>query len=538
MNDILVEIDKYISSNKDVLSVLPINTKKNKSKYVEKVQELEDVALKIKKVIWNEIEERYERLVDITEDPKISELDKTIKTIENIDLFNELNTPFEKLGLDKITHSLSSFFEGDLNLVNNNIKMFFDKFKEFGINLEKEDFCYSEYTKEYITVFLEETANGNMNSERLKKTFEKIYWKCPDIVIHIELNMRYLYFVFSKKIEKELNDRNAKILSFMELDKNGLVKKYFEMNKDLIKMKRKDQKYILDHFLDEKWKIKDFSEKEMTVLYDRLSTKKFFGASPEEQEEINKNFGKLLNTLQEYSVYVRYKYIIDDLKEKYKNKDAFKGAWDRKNKELRKKEQELLRENKKHESMIKQTKNPFFAFFKKKLERKIYEFPVASNTQIKELKRLYDELDEETVNQRIDQFVDDNCTLKYMFKIASSFYTYAYKLIEKRYEDDAEMVIADELQDLINFIDQPYKVMLNNIKIVEEPDITSIIANRYKILNINIEKENLEPDSIDSFIEDVEKIVNYHNILRSGLKLEDIEFVEKTKPMIMKNNKK
>ena len=41
--------------------------------------------------------------------------------------------------------------------------------------------------------------------------------------------MRYLYFVFSKKIEKELNDRNAKILSFMELDKNGLVKKYFEM---------------------------------------------------------------------------------------------------------------------------------------------------------------------------------------------------------------------------------------------------------------------------------------------------------------------
>ena len=32
MNDILVEFDKYISSNKDVLSVLPINTKKNNSK--------------------------------------------------------------------------------------------------------------------------------------------------------------------------------------------------------------------------------------------------------------------------------------------------------------------------------------------------------------------------------------------------------------------------------------------------------------------------------------------------------------------------
>jgi hypothetical protein len=44
--------------------------------------------------------------------------------------------------------------------------------------------------------------------------------------------------------------------------------------------------------------------------------------------------------------------------------------------------------------------------------------------------------------------------------------------------------------------------MLNNIKLIEEPEITSIISNRYKILNINLEKEHLEPESIDSLIED------------------------------------
>ena len=114
MNDILVELDNYISTNKDVLSVLPINNKKNKAKYVEKVQEFEDTALKIKKVIWNEIQDRYERILDITESSQIAELEKTLKGIENIEVFNELNTPFEKLGLDRITHSLSCFFEGDL----------------------------------------------------------------------------------------------------------------------------------------------------------------------------------------------------------------------------------------------------------------------------------------------------------------------------------------------------------------------------------------------------------------------------------------
>ena len=34
MSDILVEIDKFIASNKDVLSVLPINTKKNQLLFV------------------------------------------------------------------------------------------------------------------------------------------------------------------------------------------------------------------------------------------------------------------------------------------------------------------------------------------------------------------------------------------------------------------------------------------------------------------------------------------------------------------------
>lgn len=537
MNDILVEFDKYISSNKDVLSVLPVNNKRNRTKYVEKVQEFEDTALQIRKVIWNEIQYRYEKILDIKEDPKIGELEKAIEEIKNIEVFNELNTPFEKLGLDKITHSLSCFFEGDLNLVNNNIKLFIEKFEEFGIELSKEDFNYSPYTMEYIGVFLEETENGKLNSDRLKKTFEKIYWQCPDIVMHIELNMRYLYYINSKRIEKELNDRNSRILTSMNLDKNGLVSRFFELNKDLIKAKRKDAKAILDKFINDEWKIKDFSEKDMSVVYDRLSSKKYFAASPEEQEEIDKNFGKLLNTLQEYSTYVKYKYIIDDLKKKYKNKESFKDSYEKKNKELRKKEAELLKENKKHQAMIKQSKNPLFIFFKKKLDRKIYEFPVSSNTQIKELQKMYMELDEEAVNLRIAEFVDDNCTIKYMFKIAVSFYTYAYKLVKEHYKDDMGIDITEELQGLIDFINQPYKVMLNNIKLAEEPDITSIISNRYKILNINLEKENLEPESIDSLIEDVEKIANYYNLKRSGLSFDDIAFVEKVKPLIAKNNK-
>ena len=539
MNDILVEVEKYISNNKEVLSVLPINTKKNRAKYVEKVTEFEEIALKIKKVIWNEIIRRYDKILNVTENPEILEIQKNIDSINNIDLFNELNTPYEKIGFDKITHSLDCFFEGNLDLVNQNIELFIKKFKDFGIELTEVDFNYSKFTNDYIKVFFEEKADGNsQTSERLKKTFEEVYWKCPDIITHIELNMRYLYYINSKKIEKELSQRNAKVLSDMNLDKNGLVKKYFELNKDLLILQRTDSKAILDKFVNDEWKIKDFGQKEMSIVYERLSMIDYFSATPEKQEEINNNFVKLLNTLHEYNVYVKYKYIIDDLKAKYKNKDSFKDGYENKNKELRKKEKELIKENKKYKRNIKLSKNPFLIFVRKKIERKIYEFPVSSNTQIKELKKLYLELDEELVNTRIAEFVDDNCTLKYMFKIAISFYTYAYKLIRKNYEDDTDIDVVQELNGLIEFINQPYKVMLNNIKLAEEPEIKSIISNRYRILNINLNQEDLDDISIDSLIEDVQKIVNYYNILKSNLKIEDLEFIGKVKPMIAKANKK
>ena len=143
MSDILEEFDKYISSNKEVLSVLPINTKKNRAQYVAKATEMLEKAEQIKEVIWNEITSRYERLI--------------------------------QLGLDKITHRLSCFFEGDLKLVNSNIKEYLDIFKNYGITFTADDFCYSDSTNEYMTAYLNEYNNGSLeNSEVLKKTFENM----------------------------------------------------------------------------------------------------------------------------------------------------------------------------------------------------------------------------------------------------------------------------------------------------------------------------------------------------------------------------
>ena len=66
-----------------------------------------------------------------------------------------------------------------------------DILKNYGVVVSIDDFCYSDSTTEYMTVYLNEYNNGSVDdSDVLKKTFENIYWKCPDIVTHIELNLR------------------------------------------------------------------------------------------------------------------------------------------------------------------------------------------------------------------------------------------------------------------------------------------------------------------------------------------------------------
>ena len=532
MIDILDELEKYISNNKEVLSTMPVNTKKNKSKYLESVEELEEKAFKIKDIIWEEIVKRYDRIISTEENPKVFELEEEISKIGDIELFNELNTPYEKLGFDRINHSLGCFFEGDLNLVNDNIKLFLDIFKEYGIVLTADDFNYSSFINTYMKLFLEEYNSGKFDSDKLKKLFEEIYWKCPDFVTHIELNMRYLYNCNSKRFEKELEERNEETFEEAQLDKNGIVKKFFELNKSLIKLKRKDPKYIMGKFINDEWRISDFNNKSMEVLYDRLYSKNYYDLSKEAQDEVDINFGKLLNTLQEYNIYKKYKFIIDDVKTKYANKDSFKDALKKKLKELNKKEQNLIKENKKNKRLIKLSKNVFFKLFRKKIEHKIYEFPVNSNIQIKEIKKLYLEIDEEKVNEKIAEFADDNCSIKYAFKIVESYYSYFYELVSKNHADD-DVDVVKEVDSLIEFINQPYKVMINNIKLIEEPEITSIISNRYKILNIKLEKEDLE-ENLDTIMQDVEKIVNYYNIRKSNINLDDVSFMEKIKPMIAK----
>ena len=98
MSEILAEFEERISADKEVLAVLPINTKRNREKYIEKVDELIASTYDFQNEIWEECLRRYEKITSIEHNPKIKELEEEIDKIDDIEFFNELNTPYEKSG--------------------------------------------------------------------------------------------------------------------------------------------------------------------------------------------------------------------------------------------------------------------------------------------------------------------------------------------------------------------------------------------------------------------------------------------------------
>ena len=65
-------------------------------------------------------------------------------------------------------------------------------------------------------------------------------------------------------------------------------------------------------------------------------------------------------------------------------------------------------------------------------------------------------------------------------------------------------------------------VITKNIYIEENKDIALIIKDRYKLLQFNIEREDLSEDNIDKLIDILEKIRINYAINKVGLNIKEI----------------
>ena len=65
-------------------------------------------------------------------------------------------------------------------------------------------------------------------------------------------------------------------------------------------------------------------------------------------------------------------------------------------------------------------------------------------------------------------------------------------------------------------------------------DLAIVIKDRYQLLNINIEKEELEEENLDSLISTIETIKMYDNLQKNNLSVDEIEGIYEFKKILGK----
>ena len=490
------ELKEKIKVSKELLDTLPKNNIKNKKKYkdtlLETVSEYKNDLLEVEKVI----DERYNKLRYINEEQTSNDIEQINYLKQKLFLLNKYNSSYEKLNFDKTLYKLNHFYKLDLTEVNNNIINCIEKFDVVGIKLHAEDFDYSEYAYEYMKVLL----NNHDDFEKIKDSFEKIYWQCSDLFIHIELNIKYLYYKNKNIFEKYINAEKTKFLKQF----SSPLEKFNELTTSYEKHKQESLKRGLKKFANKIWNINDYQELKVNKYYS-------FFTSENPDKEINEEIEKLSHSAYEYKNLLSFNYIINDIKKKYEEKSNQKNALKNINKKIIKNESLIHKYNKK--------KNK-----KEKINTKILFL-------IQELETLYEELDEITFYDRVFKYLNEDSSIYDALSLVCSHYLYLAKCIK---ENDIEVNSENEHLRLINFLLNPYNNLIMNVAITENRDLALVISDRYKLSNFNILKDNLSTtEGLDEIIENAEKIKIYNRVV-TKLSYDNLKFVVQTKEMFKK----
>lgn len=492
MNDSRV---KEIESIKENLNILPKKTKDNINKYNDYIED--------KLIIYNnyltDIKNEIDKRVDIIKKKYFKEdylfKDNKLNTYE-LKITNKYIDNMEKMGLDIYLYQLRHFYNNDLEDINLVINNIFKVFKDCGIELSSNDFIISPAVNTYLVAVLN-------NKDNLHELFEKLYWENSNIIFQIEINFRYLYFKYEKKISKYYDELGNKY----NLD--NVMKKYYDNKNYNSKIIHNNTKYISLMIINGEVNINDFKENNIRNIINNIVI--------EEDNNTYNNLLKLEEFIKIYSKYLNYSFIIDDIKDKYNNVSSFKGKYIEKLKEISKDESKLFALNKKIENK---------GLFKLK-DNKIKELVVVRNNLINDVINKYNELDESAIYDVISRNIDNQTSYIDILKMVCFNFSYLMKVYKSKNEDITLDEVLNNMNDLVEFVYGSNDDLLSNIFILDDKNISLIIRDRFRLVNIKVLDEDIEEDNILGFIGKINSIIRYYDIKNNNIDLEELEFILK-----------
>ena len=151
--------------------------------------------------------------------------------------------------------------------------------------------------------FLDSLVNNSIDNEVLKMFFDDIYWKCPDIISHIMINFKYLYYV-NKKMFDLYYDK-------MSSSYENIYNEYALLYNKRIDYIKNSKGFFIGKFLNKELDINNYTSDKINKAYNAIIKEGF-------NEKVNDDVINLLHSLYEYKNYLNFKYIIDDIRTLHK----------------------------------------------------------------------------------------------------------------------------------------------------------------------------------------------------------------------------
>ena len=537
MNNFLEFIDNDIEAKKTLLSSMPINNKTNVKKYNEKIASIFENYEYYKESVLKYLQAKSESFECSDREIDAEKISKEFEEYRHMKfILNPMNSFKEKMGLDDLFYDIHNYSNFTFEEINQIINKIIQKFKTAGIELKASDFKYTCYVNEYMTEFFK--VNGEY--KKLSDTFEKIYWYNPNIIEHIELNFRKLIRKYKKNFESYISREQHTLLSknnFKSYDEFlvALRKKYDELVDaqdedmyDIIQMAKNSEIEINNYFADSKFR---------TTTYSGLTINEIDYSDEDTMNKLLDVLGKLRTNVIEYGNYLKFVPLFNYFKEKYeKQNSADSNATALKNLEtqINTKESKLESINNK----IFNDNKGGLSLFKKNHVESLKNLKIESLKIAKELYDLYYKQDQMEFENKIISLKNDSLLL--ISDVVRLYYSYNFfkrETFEKVFNLTTYNEIVELCDEFDKFAANPTNIIINGINTFEDTDVASVICNKYKLENINLEVADLDEDSLVTLKNKIDFIFRVYKIEHSNLSVEKIWFIVQVGKILEKEKK-
>lgn len=535
MDNFLDFIVKDIESKKTLYKESPTKTKTNRKKLYEMMESTEKKYIGYQQNIYNYLRVKKKSLDIKDKNTDLEKLKQKIADLEKTkELLNPLNTYFEKMGFDTLLYQINNYYAFNFNSLNNIINGFLEKFEQAGILLQSEDFDYTYYVHEYMTSFLEVYYKKSTNYAKVSEVFEKIYFLNPEIIEHIELNFRKLieknklkFTSYILKMQKEVMEKN-KVNDYLSCQE-ALKSSYEELMtltrediSEIIELSKTGSIDIEQYMEDSKVRKTAFS----TIISDAIDCN-----NKKDMNDMSIVLEKLKNNIEEYKNYLKYLPIFKIFKEEYlklvndeKQDVEYRGLKEIKEK-IAKKEEELARINRK----LFNNKASIFDFKNEKNEKKL---KVESVYKAKELYELYKTYDQEYFKDKVMIILSKTLTVSDLLNLYYSFDYFKKLAIRDAFNIKSYDEIVKYSNEFDDFAKNPTNIIMPGVLVFDESNIERVIANKYRLNNINISEEDLAANNLDLLNNKISMILRINSINNSSTTLEKIWFITKVEKII------